>query len=105
MRRLAIALITAALALAVGLGLRRAQRRAQRHRRRVPAPSGDCRRRSATANAVDLAPVDVLQVSGLFDAVIVDSIQQRHRRQRGARLAGADPAAQHRRRRRLPRRR
>ncbi len=73
MRRLAIALITAALALAVGLGLG-ARSVGATTPPSVPAPSGTASA-VATANAVDLAPVDVLQVSGLFDAVIVDSIR------------------------------
>jgi membrane-bound serine protease (ClpP class) len=80
-RRLAIALISAALALATGLGLAGAEAHASAPdvgSRTVAAspptdpPSTD----SGSGNAADLAPVDVLQVSGLFDAVVVDSIEQ-----------------------------
>ena len=87
MRRLAIALISAALAVAGGLGLAggtAGATAATRAPRSValssstppttttpPGTAGD-----GTGNAADLAPVDVLQVSGLFDAVVVDSIEQ-----------------------------
>ena len=68
MRRLAIALITAAVALAVGLGLATPSAGAS-------TPPTDPPTRPAGA-AADLKPVDVLQVSGLFDSVIVDAIHQ-----------------------------
>lgn len=76
MRRLAIALISAALALAVGLGLGAHPAGA------TTPPTTDPSGASTTTAAADgadvaaeLKPVDVLQVSGLFDAVVVDSIR------------------------------
>ncbi|MEO5901848.1 MAG: NfeD family protein [Ilumatobacteraceae bacterium] len=103
MRRLAIALISAALAVAGGLGLAggtagaTAASSAPRSvgasplNRAVPsstppttvaagaatvATAGGATADDGTGDAADLAPVDVLQVSGLFDAVVVDSIEQ-----------------------------
>jgi membrane-bound serine protease (ClpP class) len=97
-RRLAIALISAALSLAGGLGVagHPAQAAAQGVGPRSvvassattpttqpPTPATTPGATAATTpadngtgSAADLAPVDVLQVSGLFDAVIVDSIEQ-----------------------------
>ena len=71
MRRLAIALISAALALAVGLGLCAPSAGASTPPTDPPATDVT----DAVTSAVDLKPVDVLQVSGLFDAVVVDSIR------------------------------
>jgi membrane-bound serine protease (ClpP class) len=110
-RRLAIALISAALALAGGLGLAgaRAQASDPASAPRIDAATSPIGLPSAATGlvvgaagstatttpgegvtastaasgdgtgagtAADLAPVDVLQVSGLFDAVVVESIEQ-----------------------------
>ena len=56
-------------------------------RRRTPAPRRTSRRPAS-------GPVDVLQVSGLFDPIVVDAIERRHRPRRRRRRAGADPAGQ-----------
>jgi len=70
-RRLAIALITAALALAVGLGIAPPSAGAS-----VTSTVPPTDPHSSELVAADLKPVDVLQVSGLFDSVIVDAIHQ-----------------------------
>jgi membrane-bound serine protease (ClpP class) len=66
-RRLAIALITAALALVVGPALATSSADASTPPTEPPV---------ASPAAADLKPVDVLQVSGLFDSVIVDAINR-----------------------------
>ena len=68
MRRLAIAVIAAALSLGVAAGFVAPAARAE-------GSSAQTAPRQEGA-ASDLAPVDVLQVSGLFDAVVVDAIDQ-----------------------------
>ena len=49
-------------------------------------------------------PVDVLQVSGLFDPIVVDADRRRDRERRDDGVAGADPPGQQQGRRRLRRR-
>lgn len=68
MRRLAIALLAAALSMGVAASLAAPSARAQ-------APLQDDGT-DGTGAATDLPPVDVLQVSGLFDHVVVNAIDQ-----------------------------
>ena len=89
MRRLAIALLGAAACLAVARADREAPAEA------APAPAAGGRRPRP-------APVDVLQVSGLFDPIVVDAIEHGDRAQRRRRRPGAHPPGQHARRGRRP---
>ncbi|HQV58950.1 MAG TPA: hypothetical protein PKV27_13115, partial [Ilumatobacteraceae bacterium] len=70
MRRLAIALLIGSVLSLSGLA-RPAAAQSDTTTPAPAAPSDD-----STAIATTLAPVDVLQVSGLFDEIIVNSIEQ-----------------------------